>query len=218
MTIGSMYELEAIGELLEQRGVMTKAEIIALAKDLKQKTPPTEPRTATTIDIPSQPRFTDTDNAVIEQIMGVILRHGLSADHATTPLGRTIQLLEGSKEASGEDYRNLQHYLIDELALHDSDACPENSGYWKNRVDYIFYRGGQGARIELSASGSEDQRFRHPVNRGRKTPNEEVKYEDLLSDHPAIRAEFNILPSQLPPNSPWNMERGSCVDEKLPED
>jgi hypothetical protein len=150
--------------------------------------------------------------------MAVILRHGLSADHATTPLARTIQLLEGGKEASGEDYRNLQHYLIDELALHDSDARPENSGYWKNRVDYIFYRGGQGARIELSASGSEDQRFRHPVNRGRQTPNEEVKYEDLLSDHPAIRAEFNILPSHPLPHSPEDMEIDSCGDEKLPED
>lgn len=125
---------------------------------------------------------------------------------------------EGEKEASGEDYSNLKHYLIDELALHDSDARPEKSDYWKNRVDYIFYRGGQGARIELSGSGSEDQRFRHPVNRGKQTPNEDVKYEDYLSDHPAIRAEFNILPSQPPPHSPGDMEIGSCVDEKLPED
>jgi hypothetical protein len=102
MTIDSMYELEAIGELLQQRGVMTKAEIIALAKDLKRKTPPTERRTATTIDIPSQPRFTDTDNAVIEEIMAVILQHGLSADQATTLLGRTIQLLEWGKQATHE--------------------------------------------------------------------------------------------------------------------
>jgi hypothetical protein len=81
---------------------MTKAEIIALAKDLKRKTPPTERRTATTIDIPSQPRFTDTDNAVIEEIMAVILQHGLSADQATTLLGRTIQLLEWGKQATHE--------------------------------------------------------------------------------------------------------------------
>ena len=47
---------------------------------------------------------------------------------------------------------------------------------------------------------------------------EEVKYEDLLSDHPAIRAEFNILPSQPLPHSPEDMEIGSCGDEKLPED
>jgi len=41
MTIGSMHELEAIGELLEQRGVMTKEEIIDLAKGLIRKTPTT---------------------------------------------------------------------------------------------------------------------------------------------------------------------------------
>jgi hypothetical protein len=102
MTIDSMYELEAIGALLEQRGVMTKAEIIALAKDLKRKTPPTEPRTAPTIDLPPQARFTDTDNAVIEEIMAVILQHGLSADQAKTLLGRTIQLLEWGKQAEYE--------------------------------------------------------------------------------------------------------------------
>jgi hypothetical protein len=124
---------------------------------------------------------------------------------------------EGGKEASGEDYRILKDELIDKLGLQDSDARPESSGYWKNRVDYIFYRGGEGARIEVSGSGSEDQRFRHPVNRGQKTPNKDVKYEDLLSDHPAIRAEFNILPSPLSPHAPGEMERGSCV-EKLPED
>lgn len=102
MTIDNMYELEAIGELLEQRGVMTKDEIITLAKELKRKTPPTESATANTIDIPSQPRFTDTDNAVIEEIMAVILQHGLSADQATTLLGRTIQLLEWGKQATHE--------------------------------------------------------------------------------------------------------------------
>jgi hypothetical protein len=102
ISIDSMYELEAIGELLEQRGVMTKEEIIALAKELKRKTPPTESRTAATIDTSPQPRFTDTDNAVIEEIMAVILRHGLSADQAKTLLGRTIQLLEWGKQAAHE--------------------------------------------------------------------------------------------------------------------
>ena len=91
MTIDSMYELEAIGELLQQRGVMTKSEIIALAKDLKRKKLPTEARTAAPTDTPAQQRFTETDNAVIEEIMAVILQHGLSADQATTLLGRTIQ-------------------------------------------------------------------------------------------------------------------------------
>ena len=102
MAIDNMYELEAIGELLEQKGVMTKAEIIALAKELKRKTPPAEPRTAATTDTPPQLRFTDTDNAVIEEIMAVILQHGLSAGQATTLLGRIIQLLEWGKLSTHE--------------------------------------------------------------------------------------------------------------------
>ncbi len=121
----------------------------------------------------------------------------------------------GGIEASGEDYRILKHYLLDELALNDSNARPEPNGYWKNRVDYIFYRGGQGARIELIGSGSEDQRFRHPVNRGRQSPNE--KYEDLLSDHPAIRAEFKILPSPISAHTSRDGENDSCAEKPAKE-
>ena len=58
MSIDNTYELAALGELLEQKGVMTKDEIITLAKELKRKTPPAESRTASTPD-PSQQRFTD---------------------------------------------------------------------------------------------------------------------------------------------------------------
>jgi hypothetical protein len=46
---------------------MTKKEIIDLAKDLKRKTPPTEPPTATTIAIAPPQRFIAKDNAVIEK-------------------------------------------------------------------------------------------------------------------------------------------------------
>jgi len=59
MSIDNTYELAALGELLEQKGVMTKDEIITLAKELKRRTPPTESRTASTPD-PSPQRFTDT--------------------------------------------------------------------------------------------------------------------------------------------------------------
>lgn len=69
MAIDNMYDLAAIGELLEQKGVLTKKEIIALAEELKRKTPATEFHTASTIDTPPPQRFTDMDNAVIEQIM-----------------------------------------------------------------------------------------------------------------------------------------------------
>ena len=99
LAIGNMYELEAIGELLEQKGVLTKDEIIALAKELKQKNPQTKPPTSSTTD-PSLQRFTETDNAVIEELMAVLLQHGLTADHAKILLGRTIQLLEWGKQAA----------------------------------------------------------------------------------------------------------------------
>ncbi len=101
LAIGNMYEVEAIGELLEQKGVLTKDEIIALAKELKQKNPQTKPPTSSTTD-PSLQRFTETDNAVIEELMAVILQHGLTADQAKTLLGQTIQLLEWGKQPTSK--------------------------------------------------------------------------------------------------------------------
>lgn len=100
MSIDNTYELAALGELLEQKGLITKQEILALAKDLKQQTPPAETGTASTNEIPSLPPFTDRDNAAIEQIMDVILRHGLTTDQSKRILERTITLLEwGEKTA-----------------------------------------------------------------------------------------------------------------------
>jgi hypothetical protein len=71
-------------------------------KDLMCKNPPAKPPTSATNDSPPQQRFTDTDNTGMEEIMAVILQHGLSADQAKTRLGRTIQLLEGGKQAECE--------------------------------------------------------------------------------------------------------------------
>ena len=96
MSIDSMYELAALGELLEQKGLITKQEILALATKLKQKADSTNPTD------PAQQRFTAHENAVIEQLMEVIERHGLSADRAKQLLGRTIQLLEWGEKAAQE--------------------------------------------------------------------------------------------------------------------
>jgi len=96
LAIANMYELEAIGELLEQKGLLTKDEIINLAKDLKQKAIPPDPISTSQLD---EQRFTAQDNVVIEELMAVILRHGLSADHAKELLSQTIQLLEWGKQA-----------------------------------------------------------------------------------------------------------------------
>jgi hypothetical protein len=61
MAIDNMYELESLGELLEEKGLLTKQEILALATDLKRKNPP-----ADSTDLSAQ-RFTAKDNAVIER-------------------------------------------------------------------------------------------------------------------------------------------------------
>ncbi len=96
MSIYSMYELSALGELLEQKGLITKQEILAIAQQMKQRAD------STNLTDPSQQPFTAQENAVIEQLMEVIERHGLSADHAKELLGRTIELLEWGKQTDNK--------------------------------------------------------------------------------------------------------------------
>ena len=79
--------------------LLTKQEILDLAKDLKQKSIPPDPDSISPLDTP---QFTVQENAVIEELMAVILRHSLSADHAKVLLGRTIQLLEWGKQSAHE--------------------------------------------------------------------------------------------------------------------
>ena len=94
MSIDSMYELEALGQLLEEKGLLTKHEIVTLATKLKRQNPSANPVE------PSSKPFTAQENAVIEQLMEVIVQHDLSADHAKELLGRTIQLLEWGKQTA----------------------------------------------------------------------------------------------------------------------
>ena len=56
MAIENMYELAALWELLEKKGLIIKQEILALAKDLKLKALPADP---------SAQRFTAKDYVVM---------------------------------------------------------------------------------------------------------------------------------------------------------
>lgn len=94
MSIDNMYELEALGELLEEKGFINKQEILDRAKFLKEQT-----HQSISSSPEAQP-FTERENAVIEQLMEVILQSGLSSHQAKPLLERTITLLEwGEKTA-----------------------------------------------------------------------------------------------------------------------
>jgi hypothetical protein len=94
MSIDTMYELEALGALLEEKGFLHKQEILDRAKLLKGQTHQAIPSS------PGVQPITDKENAVIEQIMEVILQSGLSSQQAKDLLERTIILLEWGEKAA----------------------------------------------------------------------------------------------------------------------
>ena len=132
MSIDSMYELAAVGELVEQKGLMTKQEILTPAQQLKQK--------ADSINStdPSQQPFTVQENTVIEQ-------YGLLAYHAKELLGRTIQLLECGKKAM-RSMRILVWAvgLVGSVVLpvHAIQPSAQSPGYWEYEGQRVMLVGG----------------------------------------------------------------------------
>jgi len=138
MAIDNMYDLAAIGELLEQKGVLTKKEIIALAEELKRKTPATEFHTASTIDTPPPQRFTDMDNAVIEQIMAA--RPIKPRRSYSIGMGKTVNTRDASGECLGPLFLFFTRFCrVDDLAI-ASLGLKTQEVIYEIRIDWLAPR------------------------------------------------------------------------------
>ncbi len=97
-----MWEVAALIEVLEKKGVMKKQDILNAIRELRQKNP--KARTPLELDNPStnaepQPKQID-GNAVVERILELILEAGLSSRQAREVLERAKEAIDlGEKEA-----------------------------------------------------------------------------------------------------------------------
>jgi len=102
LTIANMWEVAALIEVLEKKGVMKKQDILDSIRELRKKNP--KARTPLELDNPSanaEPRPKQVNgNAVVERILELILEAGLSSSQAREVLERAKESIDwGEKEA-----------------------------------------------------------------------------------------------------------------------
>ncbi len=102
LTISNIWEVAALIEVLEEKGVMKKQDILDAILELRKKNP--KARTPLELDNPSanaEPRPKQVArNAVVERILELILEAGLSSRQAREVLDRAKEAVDyGEKEA-----------------------------------------------------------------------------------------------------------------------
>ena len=98
-TISNMWEIAAIVELLEQKGLCTKKDLHTIIDELRKKNPRARiPETA----FPEPYLLTETENKIIDDILALLNKHGLTSHQSMNlpeRLGRIIEM--GHRVAKG---------------------------------------------------------------------------------------------------------------------
>ena len=98
-TISNMWEIAAIVELLEQKGLCTKQDLHTIIDELRKKNPRARiPETA----FPEPYLLTETENKIIDDILALLNKHGLTSHQSMNLLERLGRIIEmGQRVAKG---------------------------------------------------------------------------------------------------------------------
>ena len=98
-TISNMWEMAAIVELLEQKGLCTKQDLHTIIDELRKKNPRARiPETA----FPDPYLLTETENQIIDDILELLNNHGLTSHQSMNLLERLGRIIEmGQRVARG---------------------------------------------------------------------------------------------------------------------
>jgi hypothetical protein len=98
-TISNMWEIAAIVEVLERKGLCTKQDLYDIITEFRSKNPRASiPETA----FPDPYLLTETENKIIDDILELLNKHGLTSHQSQNllqPLGRIIEM--GQRVAKG---------------------------------------------------------------------------------------------------------------------
>ena len=90
-TISNMWEMAAIVELLEQKGLCTKQDLHAIIDELRKKNPRARiPETA----FPEPYLLTETESKIIDDILELLNKHGLTSHQSQNLLERLGRIIE----------------------------------------------------------------------------------------------------------------------------
>lgn len=98
-TISNMWEIAALVEVLERKGLCTKQDLFDIITEFRKKNPRTKiPQTA----FPEPYLLSQTEEKIIDDLLAVLNQHGLSSHQATNLLERLGRIIElGQRLAKG---------------------------------------------------------------------------------------------------------------------
>lgn len=98
-TISNMWEIAALVEVLERKGLCKKQDLFDIITELRRKNPrATIPETA----FPEPYLLTDTENKIIDDLLELLNKHGLTSHQSKNLLERLGGIIEmGQRLAKG---------------------------------------------------------------------------------------------------------------------
>jgi hypothetical protein len=101
-TISNMWEIAAIVELLEKNGLCSKQDLFDIITELRKENPRAKiPETA----FPEPYLLTETENRIIDEILALLNKNGLTSHHSLTLLERLGSIIEMGQRLSKETPR-----------------------------------------------------------------------------------------------------------------
>lgn len=98
-TISNMWEIAALVELLERKGLCTKQDLFDIITDLRKKNLRAKiPETA----FPEPYLLTETENRIIDEILALLNKNGLTSHQSITLLERLGSIIEMGQRLSKE--------------------------------------------------------------------------------------------------------------------
>jgi hypothetical protein len=90
-TISNMWEIAAIVEVLERKSLCTKQDLYDIIAEFRRKNPrATIPETA----FPEPYLLTETENTIIDDILALLNKHGLTSHQSQNLLERLGRIIE----------------------------------------------------------------------------------------------------------------------------
>ena len=90
-TVSNMWEIAAIVEVLERKGLCTKEDLYDIISEFRAKNPRAQiPETA----FPEPYQLTETENTIIDDILALLNKHGLTSHQSLNLLERLGRIIE----------------------------------------------------------------------------------------------------------------------------
>jgi hypothetical protein len=104
-TVSNMWEIAAIVQLLERKGLCTKHDLDDIITEFRRKNPlACIPETA----FPEPYLLTETENTIIDGILALLNKHGLTSHQSLNLIERLGRIIEmGQRAAKGTTHREI---------------------------------------------------------------------------------------------------------------